>query len=53
MADLTRALEPVHALVALEISLLNVNVSLGMGTDFTRVTPPIGDPVGVNAPACT
>ena len=53
VADLSRVLEPVHALAALEVSLLNVNLSLGTKYDYTRVSPPTGCRVGPSAPPCT
>ena len=61
VADLSRVLEPVHALAALEVSLLNVNLSLGAtshtdagpGDDNTRVVRPTGCRVGPTVPLCT
>ena len=52
-AELGRALGSVSDLAALEVSLLNVGLSLGASSDYTRVSPPTGCRVGPSAPPCT
>ena len=43
----------VARLAALDVSLLNVGLSLGTSSDWTRVSPPTGCRVGPSAPPCT
>jgi hypothetical protein len=52
-AELGHALGSVSELAALEVSLLNVGLSLGASSDYTRVSPPTGCRVGPSAPPCT
>jgi len=52
-AELGHALGNVSHLAALEVSLLNVGLSLGASSDYTRVSPPPGCRVGPSAPPCT
>ena len=53
-AELGHALGSVSHLAALEVSLLNVGLSLGTtDSDYTRVSPPTGCRVGPSAPPCT